>query len=460
MLPGGGTALIRSFDALEALKTPDDESVAVKVTRNDGRVDSWLVRLTPALEGGMAAPLPLALPGIKPVETKDGSMRLDGHIGVVSEMPGETVRMIAGSLTGKHIDGYATSTSAAEGAGVYEGYVLGIDSETTGSGAMQTTAHFFDIEVPTGATSLPVGDKLKGRWISVSLGEYTAAGSGVSGIRGQNDATEMFRVASITVSPAGTLRVVLAENPYIQVDNDGSWVELQRPHRRFAGPTRRSFRIVSSAVSITAAPAWAVASKTTSSLCSSGGSGGSAPESRMCGLEFSEVARHVECQDPTTQCTIHETLCYGRARAAPPAKTQTCPATPACGSAARLVRLRASEAGAMISQLKEVEVFRRGVAPSAATVADGLSNNALPLSAGVGDWDIVYRVNYCAQEKDRGSIVSPVRGYGKTGSWGSPDKLLDRSLSSTSSFTMTALDGQCEVTLDLGQNERALSRTV
>ena len=113
------------------LETEDDESAAIKVTRNDGRVDVWLVRLTPPVEGAGNAQLPLAQPVLAPVVTADGQYRLDGHLGFISQGLDSEIQVTVGPTAGHHIDQTASAGSIRSdaGDGVWEGMVTNVIRE-------------------------------------------------------------------------------------------------------------------------------------------------------------------------------------------------------------------------------------------------------------------------------------------------------------------------------------------
>jgi len=149
----------------------------------------------------------------------------------------------------------------------------------------------------------------------------------------------------------------------------------------------------------------------------------------------------VRCLDPDSGSEVAETRCL----AAKPAVSYACGATPACG-VGRYLRFTPGSSD-RFRYWKEVEVFSRGVTPEQPFSSDGpLSSNALNLSA--GSWSLNGRY-WTAADATATSMVSPVMASGRS-SWGSPDRLLDRSLSAE--MMLTTERGACEVTMDLGSD--------
>eukprot|EP01052_Picozoa_sp_SAG31_P002943 SAG31_NODE_107_length_24865_cov_17.973593_12_plen_964_part_00 len=436
------------------MQVEDDESFAVRITRNDGRADVWLGRMTPSPIAGEGAQhwepeLPLAQPTLEPVSTADGQYSLAGHVGLVGQLKTANVRYTMGSKNDLHIDGTSMNFETTMAMhNVYEGMVDGIVRDIGSSTRNET----FGFTVASVNPSLPTGTALHWQWVLISLGSYKASEdilrpSGTDGSRTvQTDVRAMYRIDRVELQSDCQTQIILSEDPYIESRTHDSeaveWVELRSPGRHFTGPTERSFRIVTSSTEFDRiAGQW---DALPFPFCPT-----------ACGFEAVVHTRQVRCIDPAGS-EIDDNVCL--ARSASPSTELSCQSTAECGLV-QFLKITPSTSGTHLRSMKEIEIFRHGVVPDAPLGSK--STNAMELEAGIWEFQASRSYEWTLVAGSQSSFVSPVSARGDV-SWGSPGLLLDGLIvgdKSNPSGTVRLApsdmndDGllECDLTIDLGE---------
>eukprot|EP01052_Picozoa_sp_SAG31_P037212 SAG31_NODE_4770_length_2967_cov_1.571478_2_plen_416_part_00 len=210
-------------------------------------------------------------------------------------------------------------------------------------------------------------------------------------------------------------------------------VELRMPGRHFTGPIHRSFRIVTSFTDFESLPGFWLAPNFP-------------PCPTSCGNEARNYSRLVQCVDRQGN-VLSGGICDARSTA--PATTLSCAATMPCGMV-QFIAIKPTVEGTHMRNMKEIEVFRRGVVPDAPLGQK--SSNAMNFEAGVWEYEAGgNRYQWSLVPGSLSSFRSPLRARGHS-SWGSPALLLDGEVGASVRFAWADMDRdgttECELTLD------------
>lgn len=213
--PYSSTSGIASVSKLP-LVTSSNEYVALSVVFKNGRKDVVLINLNNDLITGTSA--------IQTIQTSDLQYSLTGKIGLFSTKNSTTNGYLiqGSSLTynGKKIN---ISNS------VYTGNITSVLRKTAGD----------DYNAFVTDASIPDGDELKGKWISIRYGDYSVINP-PSTITTQSKMNEQFQIDGIKIVNGKTY-ILCKEDPQLQITGSIT-TELMRPQRIFNGIT--TFKIV------------------------------------------------------------------------------------------------------------------------------------------------------------------------------------------------------------------------
>jgi hypothetical protein len=191
------------------------ESVALRITFTDGRVDTCVVNLrNPQVAG--------ANTGSATVSTVDGQYSLTGRIGVHADRPSSprvwTINASDFQYAGRRL---STPTNI-----YFSGLIAGETRKLVGG----SNDAFYT------ASPLPVGTALRNRQLSVTFGALS--GSGTTGI------SEMFRIDQVLLTNS-QYHIVFTNDPMLEITNSTISVEQMAPLRTFTGSN--AYEIVLSA---------------------------------------------------------------------------------------------------------------------------------------------------------------------------------------------------------------------
>jgi len=210
----GGNSTIQSVERLPVTGS-NLESVALKVTFIDGRVDSYIVNLrNPQVAG--------ATGGSATVSTADGQYSLNGRIGVVMDRPTSESRVWTINATDFQYPGRRLTTPNT----YYSGLIADEERKLTGGSN--------DAFIST--SPLPLGTTLRNRFLSLTHGALSV--SGTTGI------SEMFKIDRVVFSNA-QYYVCFTNDHMLEITNGTSSYEQMAPLRHFT--TSNTFEIALSA---------------------------------------------------------------------------------------------------------------------------------------------------------------------------------------------------------------------
>ncbi len=198
-----------------------NESVGLKITFNDGRVDTCLVNLrNPQVAG--------ANTGSPTVATTNGQFSLTGRVGLHTDGPaGSTVWAVNASQF-QYPGGTFVPTNL-----YYSGQIIGETRKLTGGAN--------DAFITT--TPLPIGVALRGKQLSLMFGALS--GSGTTGI------SEMFEIDQVILTN-GQYHVCMKADHMLEIGNSTNSVEQVAPLRTFTGTNQ--FEIALSASQVISVP--------------------------------------------------------------------------------------------------------------------------------------------------------------------------------------------------------------
>ncbi|HEU5122461.1 MAG TPA: LamG domain-containing protein [Verrucomicrobiae bacterium] len=197
------------------------ESVGLRITFSDGRVDTCLINLrNPQVAGANL--------GGGSISTLDEKFMVNGRIGVHTDGPAGGRVWAVNASRFEYSDGVFTPTNL-----LYSGQILGETRKLAGG----------DYDAFLTTTPLPLGMILRGRQLSLTFG--TLSGTGTSGI------SEMFEIDQVIVTN-GVYQICLTHDPMLEITNVTTTVEQMAPLRRFSGINQ--FEITLSASKITSPP--------------------------------------------------------------------------------------------------------------------------------------------------------------------------------------------------------------
>jgi hypothetical protein len=193
-----------------------NESVGLKITFKDGRVDTYIVNLrNPQVAG--------ATGGAATVSTLDGQYSLTGRVGLHVDRPTGDSRVLTMNATDFKFAGRELSTPTNT---YFSGLIAGETRKLNGASN----------DAFTTASPLPLGTALRNKWLSFTHGALS--GSGTTGI------SEMFRIDQVLLS--NNLYYVCFTNDHcLEITNGTTSVEQVAPLRTFT--TSNSFEIALSA---------------------------------------------------------------------------------------------------------------------------------------------------------------------------------------------------------------------
>ena len=192
------------------LLNPGPDVVGVKVTFKDNREDTFLINLdSTGLDPAGAA---------QPISSADKALTLNGRIGIVSKSAGGSKAWIFDGTKFDYPGGELTSKVDH-----YQGPIVGVTRKVDGASqdAFITSA------------SLPAGNELQGRWLSLTYGSYKMSGTAY-GFSEQKNISNMFKIDHVEVAN-GKTTIVLTDDPCLKLDGD-AMTETARPRRTFSGP--------------------------------------------------------------------------------------------------------------------------------------------------------------------------------------------------------------------------------
>jgi len=200
-LPMGGTA---------------NESVGLKITFKDGRVDTYIVNLrNPQIAG--------ANTGSATVATADGQYSLTGRVGLHVDRPSGDSRVWTMNATDFKYAGRGLSTPTNT---YFSGLIAGETRKLNGGA----------YDAFTTASPLPPGTALRNKWLSFTHGALS--GSGTTGI------SEMFKIDQV-IFTNGLYGICFTNDHYLEITNGTTSYEQVAPLRHFT--TSNSFEIALSA---------------------------------------------------------------------------------------------------------------------------------------------------------------------------------------------------------------------
>lgn len=207
----GGVTNIVSVDRLPMSGTTN-ESVGLRITFKDGRVDTYIVNLRNPQVAGAAA-------GSATVSTLDGQYSLTGRVGLEVDRPTGDARVITMNATDFKYPGRELSTPTNT---YFAGLIAGDTRKLDGASNDAFTTR----------TPLPIGTALRNKWLSFTHGALS--GSGTTGI------SEMFKIDQVLASN-GTYYICFTNDHYLEITNGTTSVEQVAPLRRFT--TSNAFEI-------------------------------------------------------------------------------------------------------------------------------------------------------------------------------------------------------------------------
>ncbi len=196
------------------LNQNSEEYVGVSVTFTDGREDVILVNLNNAL-----------ITGIDPAEkisTADGRYAMEGKIAVFSKSKD--------AEKAKNILINGSRLSVGEELAEIENYKYSgtITSTVRKEDGASCNAFVTDVMIP-------VGDELKGRWMSVKFGSYKVINPPSGAVKTQEDMNELFQIDHVE-QVGGQTYIVTVEDHCLKVGGAMA-EEIMRPQRQFTGAT-------------------------------------------------------------------------------------------------------------------------------------------------------------------------------------------------------------------------------
>ncbi len=209
-----GNSTIQSVDRLP-VNGSNLESAALRITFNDGRVDTCIVNLrNPQVAG--------ATGGSTTVSTADGQYSLSGRVGIHMDRPGGDSRVWTVNATDFQYPGRRLTTPNT----YYSGWIAGETRKLTGGSN--------DTFITT--TALPTGTALRNEFLSLNHGALL--GSGTTGI------SEMFKIDQV-ISSNGQYYVCFPTDHMLEITNGTDSYEQMAPQRHFT--TSNWFEIALSA---------------------------------------------------------------------------------------------------------------------------------------------------------------------------------------------------------------------
>jgi hypothetical protein len=218
----GSTSGITSISKLP-LTTTSDEFLALSIVFKNGRSDVALINLNNDLITGIAP--------TQTIQTADNKYSLTGKIGLISTKGTNTESYL---IQGSNL--YNSSKSLNIANSTYTG--------TISSTVRKADGALYDAFV-TDAT-IPAGDELKGKWMSVRYGAYSVINP-PSTIVSQNNMNELFKIDGVRIVNGKTY-IICSDDHQLNVTTNIT-TELMRPQRVFNGAT--TFRIDKSSSEIT-----------------------------------------------------------------------------------------------------------------------------------------------------------------------------------------------------------------
>jgi len=202
MNAGNGT--VQSVERLP-LTGSNLESVALKITFTDGRVDTYLVNLRNLQVNGATA-------GSATVSTADGQYSLTGRVGVHMDRASGDSRVWTINATDFQFPGRRLSTPGT----YYSGLISGETRKLTGG----------TYDAFTTSTALPTGTGMRNKFLSLTHG--TLSGSGTTGV------SEMFKIDQVVLSNS-QYYVCFTNDHMLEITNGTTSVEQMAPLRTFTG---------------------------------------------------------------------------------------------------------------------------------------------------------------------------------------------------------------------------------
>ncbi len=193
-----------------------NESVGLKITFKDGRVDTYIVNLrNPQVAG--------ATGGSATVSAADGQYSLTGRVGLeMNRSTGDSRVMTMNTTDFKYGSGEMSTPTNIYFSGLIAGETRKLDGAS--NDAFTTTS------------PLPLGTALRNKWLSFTHGALS--GSGTTGI------SEMFRIDQV-IFTNGLYNICFTNDHYLEITNGVTSVEQVAPLRTFT--TSNSFEIALSA---------------------------------------------------------------------------------------------------------------------------------------------------------------------------------------------------------------------
>jgi hypothetical protein len=204
-----GNSTIQSVDRLP-VSGSNLESVALKITFTDGRVDTYLANLrNPQVAG--------ATGGSATISTADGQYSLNGRVGVFMDRPNGDPRVWTINATDFQYPGRRLTTPST----YYSGQITGEERKLTGG----------NYDAFTTTTPLPTGTALRNRFLSLTHGTLSSGTTGIS---------EMFKIDQVVFSNS-QYYVCFTNDHMLEITNGTSSYEQMAPLRHFT--TSNSFEI-------------------------------------------------------------------------------------------------------------------------------------------------------------------------------------------------------------------------
>ena len=189
-----------------------NESVGLKITFKDGRVDTCIVNLrNPQIAG--------ATGGSTTVATADGQYSLTGRVGLQVDRTGGDSRVVTMNATDFKFAGRGLSTPTNT---YFSGLIAGETRRINGDSN----------DAFTTASPLPLGTALRNKWLSFTHGALS--GSGTTGV------SEMFKIDQV-VFTNGLYNICFTNDHMLEITNGTTSVEQVAPLRTFT--TSNSFEI-------------------------------------------------------------------------------------------------------------------------------------------------------------------------------------------------------------------------
>ena len=193
-----------------------NESVGLKITFRDGRVDTYIVNLrNPPIAGANV--------GSGTVSTADGQYSLTGRVGLHVDRTSGDARVWTMNATDFKYAGRELSTPTNT---YFSGLIAGETRKQTGG----------SYDAFTTTTPLPLGPTLRGKWLSFTHGALS--GSSTTGI------SEMFKIDQVIFSN-GVYNICFTNDHQLEITNGVTSAEQVAPLRTFT--TSNSFELTLSA---------------------------------------------------------------------------------------------------------------------------------------------------------------------------------------------------------------------